>query len=66
MLRATACPATALLRRPHPVPGKISHPAREGADVPGIRHPLMINGMPVVTAPTEIDVSTAGQEDVSW
>jgi anti-sigma B factor antagonist len=29
--------------------------------VPGIRHPLMINGVPVVTAPAEIDVSTAEQ-----
>ena len=27
--------------------------------MPGIRHPLMINGMPVVTAPGEIDVTTA-------
>lgn len=27
--------------------------------MPGIRHPLMINGMPVVTAPEEIDVTTA-------
>jgi anti-sigma B factor antagonist len=29
--------------------------------VPGIRHPLMINGVPVVTAPAEIDVTTAEQ-----
>ena len=27
----------------------------------GIRHPVMINGVPVVTAPAEIDVITAGQ-----
>lgn len=27
----------------------------------GIRHPLMINGVPVVTAPAEIDATTAGQ-----
>lgn len=27
--------------------------------MPGIRYPLMINGMPVVTAPEEIDVTTA-------
>lgn len=27
--------------------------------MPGVRHPLMINGMPVVTAPEEIDVTTA-------
>ena len=27
----------------------------------GIRYPLMINGVPVVTAPEEIDVTTAGQ-----
>jgi anti-sigma B factor antagonist len=29
--------------------------------VPGIRNPLMINGVPVVTAPAEIDITTAGQ-----
>ena len=29
--------------------------------MPGIRHPLMINGVPVVTAPAEIDVTTAEQ-----
>jgi anti-sigma B factor antagonist len=29
--------------------------------VPGIRHPLMINGVPVVTAPEEIDITTAEQ-----
>jgi len=29
--------------------------------VPGIRYPLMINGVAVVTAPAEIDVTTAGQ-----
>jgi anti-sigma B factor antagonist len=29
--------------------------------VPGIRHPMMINGVPVVTAPAEIDVTTAEQ-----
>jgi anti-sigma B factor antagonist len=29
--------------------------------VSGIRHPLMINGVPVVTAPEEIDVTTAEQ-----
>jgi anti-sigma B factor antagonist len=29
--------------------------------VPGIRHPLMINGMPVVTTPAEIDAATADQ-----
>jgi anti-sigma B factor antagonist len=29
--------------------------------VPGIRHPLMINGVPVVTAPAEIDVTAADQ-----
>jgi anti-sigma B factor antagonist len=29
--------------------------------MPGIRFPLMINGVPVVTAPAEIDVTTAGQ-----
>ena len=29
--------------------------------MPGIRHPLMINGMPVVTAPAEIDVTNAEQ-----
>ena len=27
--------------------------------VPGIRYPSMINGLPVVTAPAEIDVTTA-------
>jgi anti-sigma B factor antagonist len=29
--------------------------------MPGIRFPLMLNGVPVVTAPAEIDVTTAGQ-----
>ena len=29
--------------------------------MPGIRHPLMINGVPVVTAHAEIDVTTAEQ-----
>jgi anti-sigma B factor antagonist len=29
--------------------------------VPGIRYPLMINGVAVVSAPAEIDVTTAGQ-----
>jgi anti-sigma B factor antagonist len=29
--------------------------------VPGIRHPLMINGVPVVTTPAEIDFTTAEQ-----
>jgi anti-sigma B factor antagonist len=29
--------------------------------VPGIRNPLMINGVPVVTAPAEIDITTAEQ-----
>jgi anti-sigma B factor antagonist len=29
--------------------------------VPGIRHPLMINGVPVVTAPAEIGATTAEQ-----
>jgi anti-sigma B factor antagonist len=29
--------------------------------MPGIRNPLMINGVPVVAAPAEIDVTTAGQ-----
>ena len=29
--------------------------------MPGIRHPLMINGVPVVTAPAEMDVNTAEQ-----
>ena len=29
--------------------------------MPGIRNPLMINGVPVVTAPAEIDITTAGQ-----
>ena len=29
--------------------------------MPGIRHPLMVNGVPVVTAPAEIDVTTAEQ-----
>jgi hypothetical protein len=29
--------------------------------VPGIRYPLTINGMAVVTAPAEIDVTTAEQ-----
>jgi anti-sigma B factor antagonist len=29
--------------------------------MPGIRHPLMINGVPVVTASAEIDVTTAEQ-----
>jgi anti-sigma B factor antagonist len=29
--------------------------------VPGIRPPLMINGLPVVAAPAEIDSTTAGQ-----
>lgn len=29
--------------------------------MPGIRHPLMINGMPVLTAPAEIDAITADQ-----
>ena len=29
--------------------------------MPGIRHPLMINGVPVVTAPAEIDVTAADQ-----
>jgi anti-sigma B factor antagonist len=29
--------------------------------VPGIRDPLMINGVPVVTAPAEIDITTAEQ-----
>jgi anti-sigma B factor antagonist len=29
--------------------------------VPGIRYPLVINGVAVVSAPAEIDVTTAGQ-----
>jgi anti-sigma B factor antagonist len=29
--------------------------------VPGIKHPLLINGVPVVTAPAEIDATTAQQ-----
>jgi anti-sigma B factor antagonist len=29
--------------------------------MPGVRHPLMINGVPVVTAPAELDVITAQQ-----
>jgi anti-anti-sigma factor len=29
--------------------------------VPGVRFPVMINGIPVVTAPAEIDIITAGQ-----
>ena len=29
--------------------------------MPGIRHPLMINGLPVVTVPAEVDVTTAEQ-----
>ena len=29
--------------------------------MPDIRHPLMINGVPVVTAPAEIDATTADQ-----
>ena len=29
--------------------------------MPGIRHPLMINGLPVVTAPAEIDAATTDQ-----
>jgi hypothetical protein len=29
--------------------------------VPGIRNPLMISGVPVIAAPTEIDVTTAEQ-----
>jgi anti-sigma B factor antagonist len=29
--------------------------------MPGIRNPLMINGVPVVAAPAEIDATTAGQ-----
>jgi anti-anti-sigma factor len=29
--------------------------------MPGIRNPLMINGLPVVVAPAEIDVTTAEQ-----
>jgi len=29
--------------------------------MPGIRHHLMINGVPVVTVPAEIDVTAAGQ-----
>src|SRR5689334_2320326 len=42
-------------------PGQAVHPAREVARTPGIRNPLMINGVPVVAAPAEIDVTTAGQ-----
>ena len=29
--------------------------------MPGVRYPLMINGVPVVTAPAEIDITIAGQ-----
>lgn len=29
--------------------------------MPGIRNPLMINGVPVITAPAEIDLTTAEQ-----
>jgi hypothetical protein len=29
--------------------------------MPGIRNPLMINGLPVVAAPAEIDVTAAEQ-----
>lgn len=29
--------------------------------MPGTRYPLLINGLPVVSAPAEIDISTAGQ-----
>src|SRR6516164_2537044 len=29
--------------------------------MPGVRFPVMINGIPVVTAPAEIDIITAGQ-----
>ena len=43
------------------VPGKMRVPRGRWAQVPGIRYPLMINGVAVVSAPAEIDVTTAGQ-----
>jgi anti-sigma B factor antagonist len=53
---------------PRPVPaqtqpatGQYLHLAREEALVPGIRSPLMINGVAVVAAPAEIDLTAAGQ-----
>jgi anti-anti-sigma factor len=48
-------------RRPHSVRARSRIPRGRWARVPGIRHPLMINGMSVVTAPAEIDVTTADQ-----
>src|SRR2546421_13001766 len=42
-------------------PGKIRVPGRRWAQVPDHRYPLMINGVPVVEAPEEIDICNAEQ-----
>jgi hypothetical protein len=61
VLRAVACLAAAPAQTP-PGTGQDLHPAREGASyVSGIRYPMMVNGVPVVTTPAEIDVTTAEQ-----
>src|SRR5204863_10006159 len=45
----------------HVVPGQDTCPRRRWAPVPGNRYPLMINGVPVVEAPEEIDICDAEQ-----
>ena len=57
VLRAAAC-----LARLQPVPpGQRCMVRGEVGRVPGVRSALMVNGVPVVRAPAEIDVTTAGQ-----
>ena len=58
--RAAACFATAPAQT-SPGPGQDHHLARESPHVPGIRHPVMISGMPVATALAEIDATAAEQ-----
>lgn len=46
---------------PHRSPGTTLVPCGRWARVPGIKSALMVNDVPVVTAPPEIDVTTAEQ-----
>src|SRR6266536_169907 len=45
----------------HLRPGQDTCPRRRWAQVPDHRYPLMINGVPVVEAPEEIDICNAEQ-----
>src|SRR5207244_2885954 len=48
-------------RMAHLRPGQDTCPRRRWAQVPDHRYPLMINGVPVVEAPEEIDICDAEQ-----